>query len=724
MAAPGGSVPGAQLNAPDQEWEEKFKAMLAEGRELMDSDNGEYSRALPVIMEAVNMCPCDPAGNGNARHGKDKSCNISQCIDAVRSDDCGALYRVAKGPCACGYSWPSCIRPEHAIALDALAECLDKAGQHVSAFSTALGIIRLDPASAVGYCRAAKILRYLLKKKHPQKSNTAVTRSLAVILKDAKLPSADMLRDVLNRFVSSGLWSRNHYGNGLNDSYDVILHMIAHSLKISAARTDPVKKLPLEVLSSIFAQLDTTSLIKCIQVNKQWNQVVLRDSSLWVDMRLSRPQNPKTHFRRFLQQRPGIRTLAIHDASDFQVTETKLSCMMYGLRQLKRLYLNSGKTFPAIQKLAFKGIEGRAAASLTQLSIVGFDSEEPVQKLIEVTRNTLETLDLVKTGQQVNQIFKKFSFPKLKKLRIISGYLPEEVSPDVPTIETEFVVLATPNLEQFHLDGFAVAWRVERSGPSPLTVAAKNSLWPSLRGIIVGPELIYSNHAQFYSWHSRIVPPFTSNMRSIEILGNNLDIVSNVLFAVDAENPPPGGLSFTDLPEPHILINLEVFRCLTRQIHDMELLKDLIGPAAKAGSLKVFELCGQLPYTPSYIRDPAKDLSFALSENLHTLGFHSFNFFHDSTNSLGTNRAFDGQPFIDWLDCFPKLHTVCAYPGRWEATDVFMMQLIAHPRVKVLHQDVLRGVAWDEACRLAELYGVELHHTPNFVPAGWPMLED
>jgi hypothetical protein len=163
---------------------------------------------------------------------------------------------------------------------------------------------------------------------------------------------------------------------------------------------------------------------------------VLQDTSLWLDVRLVRPQNPKADFQRFLQQRPGIRSLAIYDAADFQVNENKLRGIMYGLRQLKRLSLNSGKIFPTIQKLPFKGMWLKTVASLTQLSISGFDSEEPVAALLELSEKTLETLELVKTGHNVNYLFKKFRFPKLKKLRIVSGYTPEQHEPQLPYIET------------------------------------------------------------------------------------------------------------------------------------------------------------------------------------------------------------------------------------------------------------------------------------------------
>lgn len=95
------------------------------------------------------MCPCDPAGSGKTRHGKDKTCCISQCVAAVKDKDPNALYKVATGPCACGYTWPTCTRPLHVQSLDALAECLEKGEQYVSAFATALSIIRLDPGTAV-----------------------------------------------------------------------------------------------------------------------------------------------------------------------------------------------------------------------------------------------------------------------------------------------------------------------------------------------------------------------------------------------------------------------------------------------------------------------------------------------------------------------------------------------------------------------------------------------
>jgi hypothetical protein len=90
------------------------------------------------------MCPCKA---GDKRHPKDKGCHIAQCISAVLGED-DDLYAVTQRLCACEYKWPQCSLPEHISALDVLAECQADADQYVSAFSTALGLIRLSPTSA------------------------------------------------------------------------------------------------------------------------------------------------------------------------------------------------------------------------------------------------------------------------------------------------------------------------------------------------------------------------------------------------------------------------------------------------------------------------------------------------------------------------------------------------------------------------------------------------
>ncbi|KAL2175794.1 uncharacterized protein P884DRAFT_205071 [Thermothelomyces heterothallicus CBS 202.75] len=742
MAASGALDPGGQpdldLDANEKR-DAEIKAALAQGQEL--AKDGKYSKALRVVVDAVNLCPCDPAGNGKQRHGKDKSCNISQCMAALKSNDPDALYQVAKGPCTCGYPWPSCSIPTHAVALDALADCLFKAEQHTAALSTALATIRLDPTSAVGYCRGAKILRHLLKNASITQSKPAEARVVAHILSgDDRLPSILDLRRLLDRFVQVGLDITSRYRHKPKDSYNVVLQRMAYHMKCEIARRDPVKELPSEVLSMIFSLLDTTTLIRCLGVNKQWNQHITHDSRLWADLRLSRPGSPGRHFPAFLQKHQrDIKSLVIHDVSRFQLTTTKIHQILQGLPRLERLYLDSGKRYPNRSEihLQLPRAPTPSSARLTQLSLVSFNLVKPVMQLLSFSRDTLTVLNLVNAGPFVSRQsagtsnpFDAIRLAKLKKLRITQG------DPTVPSgqlswednIEMEPIVMATPNLEQFHLDGFLAYWR--RDEPR----IEKDGQWLSLRKLVLG-SLRTPDDTTIDDWNTHFLPPLPSTMESIEMLNVSPEIAHNVMFTLKSSDPVTN-----DWAPPHEeyearhFPNLEVFRCISGVLHHA-LLQRVLEPSARAGKLKVLELAatsapGFYPRTPSAGSQlgsdfvPARDLRALASENLHTLGLHDFNFFDDTSNPHASIYAFCGDPFIDWLDCFPNLHTVAVYPGRWEGVAYFIAKLILHPKVKVIHQDYLRGVHWYEAQQLAKEHGVELRHTPNHLPVGWPMIED
>jgi hypothetical protein len=147
---------------------------------------------------------------------------------------------------------------------------------------------------------------------------------------------------------------------------------------------------------------------------------MLRDSRLWSDLRLRRPKgNPGRFFSDFLQKHQHIRSLVIRDTASFVVTTTKLHNIFYGLPRLKRLGLRFTSHSLSQQLLNF-GIPGRTGARLTHLSLDAFFDLPVVKSLLELTRDTLEVLDLKNTVGRVNETIGPLPFPKLKKLRITS----------------------------------------------------------------------------------------------------------------------------------------------------------------------------------------------------------------------------------------------------------------------------------------------------------------
>jgi hypothetical protein len=282
--------------------------------------------------------------------------------------------------------------------------------------------------------------------------------------------------------------------------------------------------------------------------------------------------------------------------------------------------------------------------------------------------------------------------------------------------------MATPNLEHFQLDSVLTSWHPDYDLPP-----AEYNLWPSLCKLKLGPHVFFQVAAPHTDGYARFLPLLTNNLRSLEILSTRTRIapavLSNCMPQSDSSMGPANGTSNPENPHTHLL-NIEVFRCLNPV--DTGTLQAFLEPAAKAGNLKVLELCApKTSHTsPGNPFNPTADLAFALSDNLHTLGLHDFNFHHDPTSRFGTTSQFHGQPFLDWLECFPKLHTVAVYPGQWEGVASFVAKLILHPKVKVVHQDGLKGVEWYEATKLAEKHGVELRHTPARVPISWQAIED
>ena len=286
--------------------------------------------------------------------------------------------------------------------------------------------------------------------------------------------------------------------------------------------------------------------------------------------------------------------------------------------------------------------------------------------------------------------------------------------------------MATPNLEQLYLDGFQATWHLTKPPTTDW-----NGLWPSLRKLTLGPNMRCVKPLDFPRWNPRFLPPLSTSLQCLEILGAGRDLAQNVLFTT---NSPTAETDYTALLNGNLIDldrpNLEVFRCLANILRPNHL-ERILKPSASANKLQALELRATFTHlAPASAGDPpgdfvpARDLSFLECSSLHTLGLHEFNFHEDPNSRYLAADVFNAEPFVEWLDSFPSLHTVGVYPGGWEAVGALITRLIARPGIKTIHQQFLKGVPWDAAQKLAKKHGVELCHTVGTMPAGWRLFDD
>ncbi|KAK0719567.1 hypothetical protein B0H67DRAFT_573451 [Lasiosphaeris hirsuta] len=705
----------------DGVWKAEMESGLKSGQAHMASL--DYAKALSSIMKAIAVCPCSPT-----THGKDKSCNILQCTVAVRNPDPGALLEVANNPCTCGKRWPSCARSLHTQAADTLVECLEKAKRHVAAFSTALGLIRLNPASPMGYCRIAKIIRFLLKN---SQSDADAARSLAVLVRDTKLGSAEKLRALINDFVRSGLNNARKDRQGLDDIYHTVLRKMAHSLQMPESRIDPVKKLPREVLGIIFAYLETPALCRSLRVDKQWNQLLLSDKMLWTHLRIKTPGNPGRTFDDFVKKHPEIRSFVLDEIYGFSMT-VKKGRKLLGMPNLQRLHLGTTKRLPIAPYPIVPSQEPRLK-NLTHLSLYGVTCTPATENLVTMASKCLEVLDLVLFPalghpERIGSSILDLPMPKLKKLRLI-------FKKERGSVNMKYLAEYAPKLKHIYLDGLVVDGRGDSGQGTmyPFTVDEPRR-WPDLKSLVIGKETT----APVLPW--AVAPercvPLMPNVETIELLTQDPSLVHSILFSVNAAAGKFHPYLFDgEFPSEYLeslkLPRLKHFRCDYPVAGD--LLRMALGTACESGTLEVLKLSAESTGGPSPrhrdIRHPYQastpiptlDWAFLRSDNLRTLGLSHFNWASDDSYY----SAFNGQPFLDWLACFPKVDTVHVYPGDNANIAPFMMKLVCHPQIKTVYQDHLTGVDWDEARALASTRGVDLRHTKNGpVPPSWSGVDD
>ncbi len=91
-------------------------------------------------------------------------------------------------------------------------------------------------------------------------------------------------------------------------------------------------------------------------------------------------------------------------------------------------------------------------------------------------------------------------------------------------------------------------------------------------------------------------------------------------------------------------------------------------------------------------------------------------------NSQSYRSSHTGQPFLDWLDQFPSLESVSAYPIAFHNSDDIILSLV-EKGIKVIYENTLYGVMFDKVTELAQEKGIQLIHTGNsYRPPIFPWL--
>lgn len=109
-------------------------------------------------------------------------------------------------------------------------------------------------------------------------------------------------------------------------------------------------------------------------------------------------------------------------------------------------------------------------------------------------------------------------------------------------------------------------------------------------------------------------------------------------------------------------------------------------------------------------------LDFINNEDITTMGLLDFGF----ENIQSYLHSKTGKPFVECVTRFPNVHTVLAYPERYEGHELVIEALVRlaanHGVIKTIYQNCLRGVQRDRILALAKEYGVEVIDRPR----EWP----
>ncbi|RYO94316.1 hypothetical protein DL766_000593 [Monosporascus sp. MC13-8B] len=367
------------------------------GRQLYGAER--YSEAAEAFRQVINSCPC-------GIHVREKPCLCKNILGGIGND---SLRHELKKTCICSAkSERRCGNATHIDAFDSLAAVYEKEDCLEQSISCAEQMINLSPREPKGYLRLGKVLRL------------------------QGLPN--LAYHVYK--TGAGLVEEKHPNHALLQK---LKDQEAKLTRLMSLRVDPVAKLPFELVSMIFRQVDFRTLCRCLSVCKTWKTVLTgkQAQQLWriqhytYHRRIPKsPVLPKTLMTYAFFAGNGVTDLSIDNCWRFGLktnslpnglpNNNSLSLILSRCKQLKHLKLRGGGA-----QVTLDGLFNIQLPALESFYL-GYGIRLPAHVLVWLLKGSpnireLSIFDLI--GRSTEQyVFSNFPVLKnLKTIRLANG---------------------------------------------------------------------------------------------------------------------------------------------------------------------------------------------------------------------------------------------------------------------------------------------------------------
>ncbi|RYP67035.1 hypothetical protein DL771_007454 [Monosporascus sp. 5C6A] len=593
---------------------------MERGRQLYGAER--YPEAAEAFRQVINLCPC-------GIQVREKPCLCKNILGGIGSD---SLHRELKKTCICSAkSDRRCGNTTHITAFDSLAAVYEKEGRLEQSISCAEQLINLSPREPKGYLRLGKVLRLqglpnlayrvykagtgLVEKKHPD-------HALLPKLKDqeAKL--------------------------------------------MSLMRVDPVAKLPFELISMIFRQVDFRTLCRCLSVCKTWKAILTgkQAQELWriqqytYHKRIPKsPVLPKTLMKYAFFAGNGVTDLSIDNCSRFGLKTNptnSLSLILSRCKQLKHLKLRGGAE---VTLDGFFNIQLPALESF----YLGYGLRLPAHALVRLLKSSpnireLSIFDLI--GRSAEEyVFSNFPVLKdLKTIRLANGA--QRILVNISDL-----IRCTPNLETAWIDD--LFW--------DCTSKSGNTSWPHLKSLFLG------SNARVVA-AGKLVPEFCAET-----------IRELYLEAYDSS------LILSELPDCRGLTGIQRFSLKTRDPISKDRFEALLRPSFTSGSIQELSLS---PFPFATVDLNSAEMDWFKGDSLTCL----------SLTGLTLDGRVIGNPgdaLVDVVSRFPNLH--CLDINREYVQPPTLARIVSQTRVRTIYHQ--HGYMMEEVrAWAARKYGAQI----------------